>query len=305
MKKLVINTFIIIGGLLLSTFIWHVFIKDYDYKISFTEQTAPGTIYQGIQDWNNLLIKRGDLEVIQSTHNKFSSINQTVKLGDSIITFDWTVQSLNDSITETTVKILDKKHSISNRLASIFSNPPIREILISKVSQFKKGLDSHLKNHKVQIIGESQMPENFYAYISIKSNLAEKAQNMIASNGGILEILRQNNFEILGKPTLEITSWDIEKEELIFNFMFPIKEKDTLPDLGRIKFKKLASQKAIKANYFGNYRTSDRAWFALIEYASRNKLNIEKLPIEFFYNNPMLGGNELEWKAEIFLPLKE
>jgi len=47
-----------------------------------------------------------------------------------------------------------------------------------------------------------------------------------------------------------------------------------------------------------------RAWYALINYAKKNNIEIEKKPVEIFYNNPNFGGNELDWKAEIYLPIK-
>ena len=28
------------------------------------------------------------------------------------------------------------------------------------------------------------------------------------------------------------------------------------------------------------------------------------MPLEFFYNNPHYGGDELNWKAEIYMPIK-
>jgi hypothetical protein len=32
---------------------------------------------------------------------------------------------------------------------------------------------------------------------------------------------------------------------------------------------------------------------------------VEPKPIEFFFNNPNMGGDALRWKAEVFLPIKE
>ena len=63
--------------------------------------------------------------------------------------------------------------------------------------------------------------------------------------------------------------------------------------------------KAIKATYNGNYITSDRAWYALLDYAEKNDILIDKKPLEVFYSNPNFGGDELLWEAEIFMPIKE
>lgn len=43
----------------------------------------------------------------------------------------------------------------------------------------------------------------------------------------------------------------------------------------------------------------------MLEYAKKNGLAIRKHPIEAFYSNPNMGGDELNWKAEVFMPLKE
>ncbi len=54
----------------------------------------------------------------------------------------------------------------------------------------------------------------------------------------------------------------------------------------------------------GNYITSDRAWFSLIDYDEKNSYEIVALPLEVFHNNPNMGSNEKDWKTEIYMPLK-
>ena len=61
----------------------------------------------------------------------------------------------------------------------------------------------------------------------------------------------------------------------------------------------------LQTEYNGNYITSDRAWYKLINSAKNKNIPIEKLPIEVYYTNPNFGGNELDRKAEIFVPIKE
>jgi len=50
--------------------------------------------------------------------------------------------------------------------------------------------------------------------------------------------------------------------------------------------------------------TGDQAWFALMNYAKRRNISVEKKPLEIFYNDPMHDGNASQWKAEVFLPMK-
>ncbi len=79
----------------------------------------------------------------------------------------------------------------------------------------------------------------------------------------------------------------------------------SLPIHKDLKYKQFNSVKALKAIYNGNYITSDRAWYALLDKAEGKNIELAKTPIEVFYNNPNFGGNELLWKAEIFMPIKE
>ena len=74
-----------------------------------------------------------------------------------------------------------------------------------------------------------------------------------------------------------------------------------VPD-AKVKFKAIPSIKGLKATYYGNFRTSDRAWFALIDYAKRNQINLENRVLENFLANPFNGGNELEWETKIIIP---
>ena len=104
---------------------------------------------------------------------------------------------------------------------------------------------------------------------------------------------------------IEVVNWNKENDSLEYNFSYPIIRSERLPMNTDIKYKRIFAKKALKAVYNGNYITSDRAWYRLIDYAKSNNIAVDSKPIEVFFNNPNLGGNELAWKAEIYLPLKE
>ncbi len=63
--------------------------------------------------------------------------------------------------------------------------------------------------------------------------------------------------------------------------------------------------KGLKATYYGNFRTSDRAWFALQDYAERNNLQLEHRVLEHFLANPFNGGEELEWETKVIIPFQK
>ena len=108
-----------------------------------------------------------------------------------------------------------------------------------------------------------------------------------------------------GPPMIEVTRWDRENDSLHYNLAQPIIKSNQLPIHDEIKYKRLFAKRAIMAEYYGNYITSDRAWYAILDYAKKNGIEVEEKPIEVFYNNPNMGGNELSWKAEIYMPIKE
>ena len=61
----------------------------------------------------------------------------------------------------------------------------------------------------------------------------------------------------------------------------------------------------MKAEFNGNYIFSDRAWYELRDYAEKKGLKVTDKPLEIFFNNPNMGGDELQWKADIYMPLAE
>ena len=93
-------------------------------------------------------------------------------------------------------------------------------------------------------------------------------------------------------------------DSLHYNFGMPIIRSERLPMGTEIQYKRIFPKRALKAIYNGNYITSDRAWYALLDYAKNNSLEVDSTLIEVFHNNPNTGGDEENWKAEIYLPLK-
>ncbi|MBT1706155.1 GyrI-like domain-containing protein, partial [Chryseosolibacter indicus] len=112
------------------------------------------------------------------------------------------------------------------------------------------------------------------------------------------------NFKPNGVPIVKIKEWRHNSGTLEFDFCFPIVRTDSLPQVEFITYKTFKKQRVLKAEYFGNYFTSDRAWYELIQYANKNGYKVDHSPIEYFYTNPTTGINESDWKAEIFLPIQ-
>lgn len=282
--------------------IWYLFIKKTDYSISFKVNAATGTVFQGIQEWSNAQgLKDSEKYVILEKRN-FDFIKQEMTKKEVQMHYTWDITSINDSVTKVNVGIKDLNYSWYNKLTAPFFNTEFKQEQIKKITDFKKGLSEHLKNFKVRIDGEGVSEETFVAYINLKSVLQEKARYMIANDALITGFLFENQIKIIGRPYLEIVKWDLDKETIDFNYCFPVEKPTNNIVNDVVKFKTLPVVKGLKATYYGNFRTSDRAWFALFDYAKKNNLKLENKVLEHFLSNPFNGGEELQWETKIIIP---
>ena len=297
------NRYIIGFSAFFSLFlIWYLLIKKSDYCISFKVKTATGTIFQGVQEWSIAQsINQKETYVIIEKRN-FDFIRQEMNNGSVHLEYTWEMKSINDSVTSVNVGVKDFNHSIYNRLTAPFFSSSFKVEQIRKITDFKDGLNNHLKNFKVKIEGKGSTEETFVAYINLKSVLQEKAKTMIANDATITGFLQTNKIKIVGKPYLEVDNWDLEKEKISFNYCFPVDKNTKIINDKKVKFKTLPVVKGLKATYFGNFRTSDRAWFALSDYAKKHGYALMNKPLEHFLANPFNGGNELEWETKIIIP---
>ncbi|GAA4275613.1 GyrI-like domain-containing protein [Aquimarina mytili] len=295
MKKIALGILVLFIGL--ST--WYLFIKQYDYEITFRANLAPLGVYHQVK------------QVKLDTQIKNERIDQTgaylkqetiIKNENAIL--DWQFKSISDTVTKIRVGIISKDHSIKNRIqvltgSSILLNE-VKHILIS----YRAKLRSYTDNFKVIVEGESTLPHRQVLYVSSTTQRSNKATEMMNHNGFLFPKLAEYGIIQDGYPFVRINEWNRITDKIKLDFGFPIVEQDSLPMDTRIIYDKIEAQKALKATYYGNYRNSDEAWFALIEYAKSKDILTENKPIEIFYNNPMHEANERRWKAEIFLPIK-
>jgi len=295
-KKLIGGFFILfIGGLL-----WYLFLKPYDYQVTFRAKATSGIINQSIKLWadkieSSKFIGQKDWE--HFTHQ--------LKFNDSAYTYEWSIKALSDSISQIKVHVTDINHSLANRIAVPFSKTDFEKRTIETVKDLQSVLNEHIERFKVSIIGLEEIVPKYCAYIPFEGKQTEKALQMMRTYSFLSSFMTTNHFELDGPPFIEIVNWKKQQDSIAFNFCYPITKPDSLPEIENIFFKKIQGRKAIKAVYNGNYITSDRAWYALLKYAKINNIAVEETPIEIFHNNPNMGGDELSWKAEIFMPLKD
>ena len=283
---------------------WYLFLKPNNYTVRFKAKTSPGTAYEMAKFWNNKLVS-DSIKAKITSEDAFSSLTQQLQLGDSVIDFTWKFSSENDSITKIVLHVNDEANSIKNKLDVLTGNSAIKKIALSKAKAYKGLLESHLEDIRVTLLGENETtPEQTVAYVSLEGPVHSKAFGMMEYYNLLSDFVATHNLVSKGVPFVEVTNWDLKTSNIQYDFCFPIANTDSLPESGTIKFKKVGAKKALKAKYNGNYKTSDRGWYFLYEYAKKRGLAFKPTPIEYFYNNPNYGGDELNWKAEVYLPLE-
>lgn len=280
---------------------WYLFVKPNDYLITFKANTFPGTINQIVKTWN----KRMGASGLSLEQNGLLHLKQQLQFNDTVVQYDWEIIPLTDSTSKVKVRIKDLKNSFQNKIMIPFTNTVLEKRSKRNLINFNKLLNDHIRKFKVKIAGEDELKSTFCAYLTIKSVQSEKAYSMMRDFPFLSGFLKENDMELDGSPFVEITNWDMVSDSIEYNFCFPITKSDSLPFNNEIKYKSFKGFKGLKAIYNGNYITSDRAWYKLIDYAEKNDLTITHKPVEVFHNNPNEGGDELDWIAEIYMPLKE
>ncbi len=285
--------------LVLGAVTWYFFIKPSDYIIRFKANTFPGAINQTIKAYHNLQETSG--EVVQK--DLYHLENRFI-FGDSTHQYTWKIEPLTDSTSKIRVGIKDADHSLMNKIKIPFTETAIKKRSIKNLLEFKEVLKEHINNFKVTIIGEDKIQPTYCAYIPVKGKVGSKAKGMMQHYSYLSSVLLKNKVELNGLPFVEVTHWNMDNDSIHYNFCYPIIRSEKLPTARDIHYKKIFGKKALKAIYNGNYITSDRAWFALLHYADKHNIAVEPKPIEFFFNNPNMGGNELTWHADVYLPIK-
>jgi len=296
MKLIKRGIFFIIFGVL----IWYFFVKEYDYQINFNAKTTVGTVNQSIKSWNSSLQNFQPINQINE-----GELLQTIKQNDTTFNYLWKIKQTSDSTVKVSAFVKEESNKFKNRILIPFTEPSIEKEAKKSVKAFLTNLQNHLSEINITIEGVENSPQSYAAYVEVNSIQIEKAKGMMVNFGLLSSFINDNNLEANGQPFLEITSWNREKDSISYHFCFPFKKNDSINGNDLISIKEFPSKKCVKAVYNGNYITSDRTWYALEQYALKNNINIDLLPIEVFHNNPNMGGDESQWKTEVYLPIKE
>ena len=290
----------IIGFLTIGFLLWYLIIKPYDYLVTFKVKTSAGTINQSIKLWNTSLENSSPIQ-----QENLKNLTQQIIVKDSTFNYDWSISSVNDSISKVNVYVTDIDHSFANKISIPFGTTDFEKRTQNIITNFIDKLKEHLNKIRVRVVGIDSTRTTYCAYIPMKGLQIEKARGMMQNYSLLTSVLSAENIEMNGTPFVEITNWNTQNDSIAYNFCFPVIKSDSLPIDPRIQYKQYSGVKALKASYNGNYITSDRAWYALLDYAGNNDIEIVKKPLEVFYSNPNFGGDELKWEAQIYLPVKD
>ena len=290
----------IVGFLLVGFLLWYLIIKPYDYLVTFKIKTTAGTINQSIKLWNTSIENTRPIQ-----QENLKNLTQQIIIKDSTYNYEWSISSLNDSISKVSVYVTDIDHSFANKISIPFGTTDFEKRTQNTITDFIEKLKEHLSKTRVSEVVVDSTRSTYCAFIPMKGLQIEKASGMMQNYSLLTSVLSVENIEMNGTPFVEITNWNTQNDSITYNFCFPVIKSDSLPKDARIEYKQYNGVKALKAIYNGNYITSDRAWYALLDYAENHDIVVAKKPLEVFYSNPNFGGDELQWKAEIFLPIKE
>lgn len=284
--------------LVLGGFVYYLFFSSYDYKVSFKAKTLPGDVIETIRIWNKSLEDSKILEV-----DSFNTLKQSIKLHQNDYIFDWHFD-FKDSLTSIQIGIIEPQQSVRNRLFIPFTKQEI-EIDADTLSRtFFKVLKQHLEITKVRIVGETELDSSFCFCKKVQTTQTDKANAMMQEYPVINYAVESISLKILGAPSVRILKWDHSDNFLEYDFCFPVVKSSPLIHLDSFEYKLFNKTKALKAIYNGNYITSDRAWYELFNYAKTSGYKVSGFPIEVFVDNPNYGSDELNWRAEIYLPIE-
>ncbi|MFI2742937.1 hypothetical protein ACG2LH_09375 [Zhouia sp. PK063] len=285
---------------------WYFFFKPYDYQVMFSTPTSKGTVFEGLKKWQENFDRKKDSSIAITNTNPFESFTQQLHVKDSLITMRWELSSVNDSVTEVKLFVKDENNSVANKVDVITGDATIKEIALKKVQNFRSGFKSHIQEFKIDSVSLGETPSFFCIYKTIHTTVDRKAFEMMQTNPQIMEFLNEHQLQLIHKPFTQFTKYNKNNDSITFNFCFPIQKTDSLPTLiNSLKYGETKRKKALKAIFHGNYVISDHAWYTLFDYANNHDIAVNELPLEIYFNDPHMGGKELGWKAEIYMPLKD
>ncbi len=285
------------GILLAGVAVWYI-VKPHDYRVNMKAPALAGTVEQSFFTWAETLDSN-------QVSRKDERLLQHFKVGEQSYQFEWVLTEGQDRETDISVFISGNGTTIKDRLDILFSESQLVKDSKAVLSDYLDFLENHLSRFKVALAGQDTLPAKYCACVTTETSQQGKAFGMMKNYPLLSGVLGTSSVPLDGRPFLTIKEWDRDRNHLVYDFCYPVKRSDSLPSHPEIFYREFPSIPALKAIYNGNYITSDRAWYHLLKEAESRGIPNPGLPVEIFFNNPNMGGNELQWTAEIYLPLEK
>ncbi len=157
MRKLILGFALVLFGVL----IWFLFIRPYDFTVSFKAKTLPEIVNQSVKVWNKKI--EGTLDWQPN-----EDIIQNVQLEDRSLSYQWNIEQRSDSTSQVTVFVVDESLSVLDKLRIPFSDTPYEEAVQKNLTEYLELLNDQLKNIKIEVVGVSSIEATYCAYVPIK-----------------------------------------------------------------------------------------------------------------------------------------
>lgn len=295
MKKFLL-ALLVMGLMALS---YYLFIMPYEFEVTLKARTMPGDIIETIRIWNKSLDSAQITEV-----DSFAGLKQTIVQENRTYNYNWYFK-VREGVTQVNLLISEPGREFLNKVTIPFTEQPIEKDAALIATEFNEVLKKHLELTNVKVIGESVLDSAFCICSTLETKQVDKARGMMKDYPLLNSFLDNFKVESAGPPIIRVLAWDHSAGTLKFDFCFHILESDSLPAVESLTYKRFGKEKVLKAEYYGNYITSDRAWYELLHYAKEKGYKTTGLPIENFMNDPNFGGNDKTWRADVYLPLSD
>jgi len=303
MKKLLVYITLFIPFILVGCMVF-LLIRPCDYQVRFSVKTTPDIAYFHILNWHTWNRKQVPSKIEITGKTPVKSVTHKLLLNDTTLLFNWEFKMLNDSVTRVRARVSDPDRKLYNRFTVPFKNTLFKNSVRGNLIDIKTRLEIMLRKYNFEFTGYTQFEERRCVFIGQKNTTRGKARTMISTVAALNQFVRQNNLVLNGHPFVVVHDWNELEDSISFDFCFPIIRTDLVPEHPEIKFKTVEGMDAVKTDFYGNYSISDITWHNLNEEARKLGYRGKRKLIEVYHNDPHSGGNELEWKAEIYLEIE-
>ena len=199
----------IVGFLSVGFLLWYLIIKPYDYLVTFKIKTTAGTINQSIKLWNTSIENSRPIQ-----QENLKNLTQQIIIKDSTYNYEWSISSLNDSISKVSVYVTDIDHSFANKISIPFGTTDFEKRTQNTITDFIEKLKEHLSKTRVSEVVVDSTRSTYCAFIPMKGLQIEKASGMMQNYSLITSVLSVENIEMNGTPFVEITNWNTQNDSI-------------------------------------------------------------------------------------------